>query len=1037
MQAFISGFNPIAVTKQTQPFSELGKRKYSLIFLVVFTFLLSITNGIFAQCPANDLVLKTQADVDAFLINYPNCTELDVNILIAAVPSSQASQRIENMTAFDHVERMNGTLSIDGPLQVTVGDLGYFYKLGPAFPKLKYLHELYIQESFSPNVYGLFDGFAELKEIDILELKACRVNSLPDNGEPIKINESFINDDSTNGSNLQSFGSIELTNTMDKVVIESTDCPSGEFSILDDLNFVNVLHFKKNTGLTAVDQEIYVENELAIVGNSFLESIDGISVDDQLQVLNLSLNIWADPINLERLKTLRRINQYLGLYGTTDISFVNDIYFIGNLDIDGNDELINMDDFVALDSVGNLSINYLSGMDDLSIFSDVTFFGKYLEVISNSITSLNGLSFANENMTSIEIAYNENLNDLSALSSLKETYDLIFLKNEVLDNLNGLENLTRVNRDLKLEDLPALVNLEGLTNLEFIDIIKFDRCGLTELKGLDNLYEIGRSIDIKENPSLVNFDGLVNVKYLSINSPGYIRLQDNPSLASIEGLNDVLGSIEQSLTIVDNPLLDNCSIDFLCSSLSYDNVSTTISGNGLDCNSEEDVIDKCGFNYLEVFLDLNRNAVQELNEPNIGIGQVLVGDQISLYPNENGRVQFFLTANPSYIEYVVDPIWEVTTNNAYTDTPDLASIPDLIKVGIVGVEDLVDTETYMSFTPMICDNSYTVMASVKNNGTVPVDVNLSFTAPGAFQPAYPNPDAYSNDTIFYFFGEMLPGVTLSRLVTFVAPNVIDAQPGDILDFSYETEVTDLNDVTVVNEGTYNTIFLCAYDPNDKQVFPIGDTEDFNISPEETEHEYLIRFQNTGNYPAQNITIRDTIDSNLDMATFEFIHASHEVSQIRREGNALAFVFNNIFLPDSISNEPASHGFVQFKINRKDDLPLGTVIENTAHIYFESNPAIVTNTVFNTLYVEPPSSTFDEQEDFLISFSLAPNPTSDQVVIFSDQELKDADWHIMNAQGKLLKSGLVNGDRTSIDVSSLSDGIYFVKVKSSIQKLVIH
>jgi len=59
---------------------------------------------------------------------------------------------------------------------------------------------------------------------------------------------------------------------------------------------------------------------------------------------------------------------------------------------------------------------------------------------------------------------------------------------------------------------------------------------------------------------------------------------------------------------------------------------------------------------------------------------------------------------------------------------------------------------------------------------------------------------------------------------------------------------------------------------------------------------------------------------------------------------LVFHFENILLPDSTVNEPASHGFVQFRINQLTDNPIGTVIENTADIYFDLNKAIVTNTV---------------------------------------------------------------------------------------------
>ena len=67
-----------------------------------------------------------------------------------------------------------------------------------------------------------------------------------------------------------------------------------------------------------------------------------------------------------------------------------------------------------------------------------------------------------------------------------------------------------------------------------------------------------------------------------------------------------------------------------------------------------------------------------------------------------------------------------------------------------------------------------------------------------------------------------------------------------------------------------------------------------------------------------------------------------------------FTFENILLVDSTTNEPESHGFVQFKIsqqagNQRDDL-----IENNAGIYFDYNEPVITNKAFN--FIGLPDST---------------------------------------------------------------------------------
>ena len=54
------------------------------------------------------------------------------------------------------------------------------------------------------------------------------------------------------------------------------------------------------------------------------------------------------------------------------------------------------------------------------------------------------------------------------------------------------------------------------------------------------------------------------------------------------------------------------------------------------------------------------------------------------------------------------------------------------------------------------------------------------------------------------------------------------------------------------------------------------------------------------------------------------------------------------LPDSNVNEPASHGFIKFRIQQKASNPTGARIENTAAIYFDYNAPVLTNTTWHTI-----------------------------------------------------------------------------------------
>ncbi len=145
--------------------------------------------------------------------------------------------------------------------------------------------------------------------------------------------------------------------------------------------------------------------------------------------------------------------------------------------------------------------------------------------------------------------------------------------------------------------------------------------------------------------------------------------------------------------------------------------------------------------------------------------------------------------------------------------------------------------------------------------------------------------------------------------------------------------------------------IASYDPNDKRVFPNGVGDEHAVY-ETTDLEYHIRFQNTGTDTAFTVVVRDTISPFLDITTLQLGTSSHPYTFSIDTARTFIFTFNDILLVDSFANEPASHGFLKFKIRMNDDLPLGTIIENNAAIYFDFNEPVITNEVFNTLLPLP-------------------------------------------------------------------------------------
>ncbi|MCP4440708.1 MAG: hypothetical protein GY810_17310 [Aureispira sp.] len=90
------------------------------------------------------------------------------------------------------------------------------------------------------------------------------------------------------------------------------------------------------------------------------------------------------------------------------------------------------------------------------------------------------------------------------------------------------------------------------------------------------------------------------------------------------------------------------------------------------------------------------------------------------------------------------------------------------------------------------------------------------------------------------------------------------------------------------------------------------------------------------------------------------------------------------LPDSNVNEPLSNGFFRYRIEQQPNNPNGTVIENQAAIYFDYNPAIMTNTTFHTVgenFVAVNIITSTEETLFNnIEVKVYPNPFQEQTTI---------------------------------------------------------
>lgn len=218
----------------------------------------------------------------------------------------------------------------------------------------------------------------------------------------------------------------------------------------------------------------------------------------------------------------------------------------------------------------------------------------------------------------------------------------------------------------------------------------------------------------------------------------------------------------------------------------------------------------------------------------------------------------------------------------------------------------------------------------------------------------------------------------------------------------------------------------SFDPNDKQGFPFGALSEHFI-PMQQPIEYLIRFQNTGTDTAFSVVIKDTLDGNLDVNTIRPLGGSHPYL-FNLNGTGIAqFSFHNIMLPDSNTNERASHGYIKFSIAPKASLPEGTIINNDAAIYFDFNKPVITNRTWHTLGTQ-----YLSNANYLfapgINLEVYPNPASRQIIFNLNSAVPlEGVLQLYDVTGKLATVEKFSHNQITYDSKNLKSGYYMYRI----------
>ncbi|MGH2665040.1 DUF7619 domain-containing protein [Flavobacterium sp.] len=671
----------------------------------------------------------------------------------------------------------------------------------------------------------------------------------------------------------------------------------------------------------------------------------------------------------------------------------------------------------------------------------------------NQLSSLNVSNMAvlsqfffNDNaITTIDLSANNSLrvldcqnNQLSALnvSNLVEVSDISCYGN-LFTNLNfqnlpqlkwlvcGNTQLTAVN----LDNLPALKHLSiggsGITSLNLSAHTGLTSLGIggtsitaVDLSALVNLV----TLDVSDNPNLLSLDlssnsNLYNISIHSDIALTHINLKNgkvqnidqlfyDTSLLSLQyicGDDAELGILQSEIDYFYAPY--NISVNTYCSFTPGGNYNT-ISGNMIfDSNNNGCDIADLPQSFLKVKINDGTNEGFSLLNDNGEYAFHTQAGNFTLTPNVENPTFFIFSPPNAVINFGNNNNNNANQNFCITANgfhPDLEIVIAPIVPARPGF-DAVYKIVYKNKGNQVMTQSYGINFMYNQN-------LMNFVS------ASQTPSSQGAGGISWDYANLMPFESRSITVTMNVNSPTATNPvniNDVLQLTATILPMAGDETTMDNLFQFNQTVVGSFDPNDKLC-----VEGKIISPVKIGGylHYVINFENTGTAPAENIVVKDIIDTvKFDEKTLQVLDSSHPVTA-RISGNKVEFIFPNINLGYG------GHGNILLKVRTRDNLIDGDAVENKADIFFDYNAPIETNvarTTFQSLGID--ENTIDN------AIAIYPNPTNGMIHIKSINTIQSV--QLFDVQGRILMTRVSDEPSELIDLTSRAAGIYFIKIST--------
>lgn len=779
--------------------------------------------------------------------------------------------------------------------------------------------------------------------------------------------------------------------------------------ILNNSNALNYLDFSGNA----------VTN-FSLSNKPFLTDL--ICIGNQLATLTIS--------NMPGLKYLRCDSNQLTNLSVTNFPALYDFICTENplvtLTVNNLPSLWQL--FVSNNKIASLTITNFPSLERLACDNNML-----TSLIVNNLPKLDLFSCSKNLLTSLTLV------NLPALEQLHCPDNKITSLSMV--NFPALRYLTCYNNNissLTLQNLPLLGNIQCQQN-SFESLI---------LNGLTSLYYLNCgqndsliNLTLNNLPALQRLDcESTKLETMDLSQTGVNRLfcSQNQLLRYINLKNGTITQPGNNFTI-----FSNTALEFICADdnelLTLNNaVNTQLPGQNVIvstlCNYSP-----ANFNIIKgkVRFDETTNGCNALDSTMYNI-KIKIDDGTQTgytFTNQLGDYKFFVLQG----SYIVSPVFE---NGYFSSTPPFHTII-FAGLGSTQVADLCISsngrhpDLEITLLPLTTarpgfNAQYKLIYRNKGNRVSSGTATLNYDAVKLnFLSSIPNASGQTSGNLTWNYSALSPYETRTINLVFRvnAPPVVNI--GNILAFTAVINPVSGDETPNDNTFTLNQVVIGAFDPNDKAVTE-GST--IHISKIGDYLHYIVRFQNTGNAEAINVIVKDSLADNLDWNTLVPVAASHAYRAVISKSNKVEFIFEAINLPGKNTNEPASHGFVSFKIKPKPTVTIGEIIYNKADIYFDFNLPIITNTVSTTI-INP--KTFDN----LIDLSVYSNPVKDEIRFTVKAGSKIKAINLYNTVGEKLYSETVStsGTDRKINIANLPTGILFLQVitngGTAVQKVI--